>query len=299
MEEVFEDKALLMNIAYRLLGTVSEAEDAVQDAFVRWYSLEEGERDRVASPTGWLVTVTTRICLDVLGSARVRRERYVGEWLPEPVPTAARWTSHSVTDQAIDPADRVSLDESLGMALLVVLESMTPAERVSFTLHDVFGYTFAEVGAMVGRSEQACRRLASSARHRVRQARRARATASEHALVVSRFKEALVTGDLDGLMASLDPEATVVPDGRGIVAAALEPVVGAERIASYLLAIREQVPEMTVTVTAVNGRAGLVSRDGAGHPLAVMAVDVAGDRIVCLWAIRNPEKLSAYATEEP
>lgn len=140
MVEVFEDKALLMNIAYRLLGTVSEAEDAVQDAFVRWYSLAEGEREQVSSRTGWLATVTTRICLDVLGSARARRERYVGEWLPEPVPQAARWTSHSVTDHATDPADRVSLDESLGMALLVVLESMTPAERVSFTLHDVFGY---------------------------------------------------------------------------------------------------------------------------------------------------------------
>lgn len=297
MAEVFEDKALLMNIAYRLLGTVSEAEDAVQDAFVRWYSLAEGERERVSSPTGWLVTVTTRICLDVLGTARARRERYVGEWLPEPVPQAARWTSHSVTDHATDPADRVSLDESLGMALLVVLESMTPAERVSFTLHDVFGYPFAEIGAMVGRSEQACRRLASSARGRVRQARRARASASEHALVVSRFKDALVTGDLEALLAALDPEARVVPDGGGIVAAAIEPVVGAERIATYLLAIREQVPEMSLTVTAVNGRAGLVSRDGTGHPLAVMAVDVADGRIVRLWAIRNPEKLSAYATD--
>lgn len=172
MESVFDDRPMLMNVAYRLLGVVSEAEDAVQEAFARWYAMPDADRRDISSPTGWLVTVTTRICLDVLGSARARRETYVGEWLPEPVSSRTRWTSHVLDERAVDPADRVSLDESLNMALLVVMETMTPAERVAFTLHDVFGHSFIEVAEIVGRSAQACRRLASSARRRVHQARR-------------------------------------------------------------------------------------------------------------------------------
>ncbi len=226
MESVAEDRGLLMNVAYRLLGSVSEAEDAVQDAFTRWYALSDDSRNEIASPTGWLVTVTTRICLDMLGSARARRERYVGEWLPEPVPAGVQWTSQTASDRVADPADRVSLDESLSMALLVVLESMTPAQRVAFVLHDVFRYTFAEVGEIVGRSPQACRQLASSARRRLREARGAHISAQEHARVVSVFKSALETGDLTALVEILDPDATAVADGGGLVSATIEPIGG-------------------------------------------------------------------------
>jgi RNA polymerase sigma factor (sigma-70 family) len=295
MASVSDDRGLLMNVAYRLLGSVSEAEDAVQDAFARWYAMSDDNRDEIDSPTGWLVTVTTRICLDVLGSARARREQYVGEWLPEPVPAAAQWTSQAASDRSDDPADRVSLDESLSMALLVVLESMTPAERVAFVLHDVFRYTFAEVGEIVGRSPQACRQLASSARRRIREARGARVTTQEHARVVSVFRTALQTGDLASLIEVLDPNATAIPDGGGVVRAAIEPIVGAEMIARYFLGLTQMLPGLTFELTTVNGLAGLVIQDDAGRALAVASVGVAHGRVERIWVVRNPGKLTGWA----
>lgn len=294
MAAVTEDRGLLMNVAYRLLGSVSEAEDAVQEAYTRWYALPPGDRTSIDSPTAWLVTVTTRICLDVLGTARARRERYVGEWLPEPVPAGAQWTSQTPSDRAADPADRVSLDESLSMALLVVLESMTPAERVAFVLHDVFRYTFAEVGQIVGRSAQACRQLASSARHRVRQARGQQITAQEHARVVTAFKLALDSGDLAALIEILDPNATAFPDGGGLVSAAIAPIAGAEAIARYLLDLYRRQPDLTFQLTTVNGRAGLAGRDAYGATLAVASFTVAHGLIERLWVIRNPGKLTGW-----
>jgi RNA polymerase sigma factor (sigma-70 family) len=294
MASVAEDRGLLMNVAYRLLGSVAEAEDAVQDAYARWYAMSVDARDEIDSPTAWLVTVTTRICLDILGSARARRERYVGEWLPEPVPGKTTWTSQAATDRAIDPADRVSLDESLSMALLVVLESMTPAERVAFVLHDVFRYSFEEVGTIVGRSPEACRQLASSARRRVRNARRDEISAEDHALVVSAFQVALETGDLRSLLEILDPNATAIPDGGGLVNAAIEPIRGAETIARYLLNLYQLKPDLTFQLTTVNGRTGLVGRDGAGETLAVASVSIANGLIEQIWVIRNPAKLVGW-----
>ncbi|HEU4808309.1 MAG TPA: RNA polymerase sigma factor SigJ [Homoserinimonas sp.] len=295
MASVTADRGLLMNVAYRLLGSVSEAEDAVQDAFARWYALPDESRREIASSAGWLVTVTTRICLDMLGSARVRRERYVGEWLPEPVPAGAQWTSQAASDRTADPADRVTLDESLSMAILVVLESMTPAERVAFILHDVFRYTFAEVGQIVGRSPQACRQLASSARHRVRQARGDHISAQEHARVVSIFKAALETGDLAALVSILDPDATAIPDGGGLVSAAITPIEGAEQIARYLLGLYQRQLDLAFQLTTVNGRAGLVARDEAGHVLAVASVAIAHGLIERIWVTRNPGKLTGWS----
>ena len=292
MTSVDENRRLLMNVAYRLLGSVSEAEDAVQEAFARWYAMSDADRTAIDSPAGWLVKVTTRICLDVLGSARARRERYVGEWLPEPVPAGAGWTSQATASVAVDPADRVSLDESLSMALLVVLESMTPAERVAFVLHDVFQYTFAEIAEIVGRSPQACRQLASSARRRIRDARRTQITMQEHARVVSAFATALETGDLTSLVELLDPDATAIADGGGLVAASVEPVEGAETIARYLLDLYAR--GVTFRITTVNGRAGLVGSDGSGEPLAVASLAIVGGRIERIWVTRNPEKLAGW-----
>ena len=158
----------LLGLAYRMLGTVSDAEDAVQESYVRWYRQTEAERAAIENPGAWLTRVASRVCLDMLGSARARRERYVGEWLPEPVPGA----SPIAASVAVDPLDRVTLDDSVSTALLVVLESLTPAERVAFVLHDVFGVPFAEIAHAVGRTPDAARQLASQARRRVR-ARRA------------------------------------------------------------------------------------------------------------------------------
>jgi len=163
LSAIMSERRQLINLAYRLLGSLSEAEDAVQEAYARWYAMSRPQQDAIDSPGAWLTTVTSRICLDVLGSARARRERYVGEWIPEPLPTPGEWPTASTAATA-DPADRITLDESVSMAFMVVLESMTPAERVAFVLHDVFRYSFAEVAEIVGRTPAACRQLASSAR---------------------------------------------------------------------------------------------------------------------------------------
>src|SRR3954454_13130009 len=164
LRAVIGERRRLINLGYRLLGSLAEAQDVVQETYVRWYAMSAEQQEAVESPRGWLTRVASRICLDVLGSARARRERYVGEWIPEPLPGPGGWGG----GPPADPADRVTLDESVTMAFLVVLESMTPAERVAFVLHDVFGYPFAEVAEIVGRNPAACRQLASSARRRIR-----------------------------------------------------------------------------------------------------------------------------------
>src|ERR1700729_561232 len=166
LSAVMGERRQLINLAYRLLGSLAEAEDAVQETYPRWYAMSAEQRQAIESPGGWLTTVASRVCLDLLGSARARRELYVGEWLPEPLPASAGQSA-----AAADPADRVTLDESVSMAFLVVLETMTPAERVAFVLHDVFRYPFADVAEIVGRTPAACRQLASSARRRVRASR--------------------------------------------------------------------------------------------------------------------------------
>src|ERR1700733_14803628 len=163
LSAVISERRHLISLAYRLLGSLAEAEDAVQETYARWYGLSREQQEAIESPGAWLTTVASRVCLDVLGSARARRERYVGEWVPEPLPEPGEWPGAA----PVDPADRVTLDESVSMAFLVVLESMTPAERVAFVLHDVFRYSFAEVADIVGRTPAACRQLASSARRRL------------------------------------------------------------------------------------------------------------------------------------
>jgi RNA polymerase sigma factor (sigma-70 family) len=215
---LLSERGALMNLAYRLLGSFADAEDAVQEGYARWYALASEQQQAIASPGAWLNTVVTRTCLDVLGSARVRRERYVGEWIPEPVPDASEWsgTKHPATT---DPVDRITLDESIDMAFLVVLEAMTPAERVAFLLHDVFGYPFNEIADIVGRSSVACRKLASSARHRVREAQPVPTPSAERAGVVRSFKQAWQAKDIGALIGLLDPSVTAIADGGGLVSA--------------------------------------------------------------------------------
>src|SRR5215813_8754228 len=168
LDVIMSERRQLINLAYRLLGSLAEAEDAVQETYARWYAMTRQQQEAIESPGAWLTTVASRICLNLLGSARARRERYVGEWIPEPVPERTEWISGRPGGATADPADRVTLDESVGMAFLVVLESLSPAERVAFILHDVFRYSFAEVAGIVGCTPAACRQLASSARRRIR-----------------------------------------------------------------------------------------------------------------------------------
>ncbi|MFF3768588.1 RNA polymerase sigma factor SigJ [Streptomyces sp. NPDC001922] len=290
-----DERPQLINVAYRLLGSVTEAEDAVQDAYARWYGLPRSRREEILSPGAWLTTVTSRICLDLLGSARARREHYVGAWLPEPLPDRTEWGHAGGAAPAADPADRIVLDESVAMAFLVVLESMTPAERVAFVLHDVFRYPFAEIADVLGRTPAACKQLAASARRRVSVAP-APVTATGRADVVRRVKEAWETKDVAALVGLLDPAAVMTADGGGMVGAVLRPVEGGARIAQYMVAIADRAPGLELLERSVNGVPGLVAQR-AGVVMTVASFDVSDGRVTRIWAVRNPEKLRPWARE--
>jgi RNA polymerase sigma-70 factor (ECF subfamily) len=293
LDAIISERRRLINLTYRLLGSLAEAEDAVQETYARWYAMTRQQQEAIESPGAWLTTVASRICLNLLGSARARRERYVGEWLPEPLPEPAEWTGRRPGGTTSDPADRVTLDESVTMAFLVMLESMTPAERVTFILHDVFRYSFAEVAEILGRTPGACRQLASSARRRIR-ARQGPATpAALQADIVRDFKAAWEAKDIDALIGLLDPGATAVGDGGGLATAALHPTEGAEQIARYAVHLARTVPGLTILERTVNGQPGLVAQQD-GATVTVFAFDVAGNRIRHIWAVRNPGKLRPW-----
>jgi RNA polymerase sigma factor (sigma-70 family) len=291
LSAIMSERRHLINLAYRMLGSLADAEDVVQETYARWYAMSRPDQEAIESPGAWLTTVASRICLDLLGSARARRERYVGEWIPEPLPDSAEWRSAGV---AVDPADRVTLDESVSMAFLVVLESMTPAERVAFILHDVFRYPFAEVAEIVGRTPAACRQLATSARRRVDAAHvPATPTTAHRADLVREFKRAWQAKDIAALIGLLDPDATATGDGGGLVTAALHPIEGGEQIARFFVDLANRGVDLTILERTVNGQPGLVVQmDGVAA--SVMAFDVAGDRIKHIWAVLNPEKLRPW-----
>jgi RNA polymerase sigma-70 factor, ECF subfamily len=294
LNAVMSERRRLINLAYRLLGSLAEAEDAVQETYARWYAMSAEQQDAIASPGAWLTTVATRICLDLLGSARARRERYVGEWIPEPLPDPAQWPGGRLAATTADPADRVTLDESVSMAFLVVLESMTPAQRVAFVLHDVFAYSFAEVAEITGRTPAACRQLASSARRRIRASQAAPAPSARQARVVRDFKRAWEAADIGALIGLLDPDATVTADGGGLATAALHPIEGAEQIARYLVELAGRAPSsLTFLERTVNGQPGLVAQQ-EGVTVTVFAFDLIGNQITRIWAVRNPDKLRPW-----
>ncbi len=294
-EPVIGERRQLINVAYRLLGSLTEAEDAVQETYARWYALSRRQRDAIESPGAWLTTVASRICLDLLGSARARRETYVGAWLPEPLLDSADWPSER-SGAGADPADRVTLDESVSMAFLLMLESMTPAERVTFILHDVFGYPFAEVAGIIGRTPAACRKLASTARRRIRASQAPAAPPARQARLVRDFKKAWEAGDIGALIGLLDPGATTIADGGGLVSAYLRPIEGGEQVARlYIDDIAARASGLTILETTVNGEPGLVAQLG-GVTVTVYAFGFAGDRIKHIWAVRNPEKLRPWTT---
>jgi RNA polymerase sigma-70 factor (ECF subfamily) len=292
---ITNDRRQLINLAYRLLGSLADAEDVVQETYTRWYGLSPEQQVAIESPAAWLTTVASRVCLDLLGSARARRERYVGEWIPEPVPEPTEWINGRMGHTA-DPADRVTLDESVNMAFLVVLESMTPAERVAFILHDVFRFSFAEVAEMVGRTPGACRQLASSARRRIRASRSPVTPTTQQLGIVREFRAAWAAQDLNALISLLDPDAISIADGGGIALAERYPIEGAESIARHYVDLAGRTPgNVTILERTVSGQPGLVVQQD-GVTATVLAFDLAGDRIKHIWAVRNPEKLRPWIT---
>jgi RNA polymerase sigma factor (sigma-70 family) len=292
LSAIMSERRQLINLAYRMLGSLADAEDVVQETYARWYAMSRHEQEAIDSPGAWLTRVASRICLDLLRSARARRERYVGEWIPEPVPDRTEWVGGQ---RDADPADRVTLDESVNMAFLVVLESMTPAERVTFILHDVFRYPFPEVAEIVGRTPAACRQLASSARRRIAVSQGSNTPTAQSAEIVKNFKQAWEAKDINALVNLLDPDAIAIGDGGGLVTAAPHPVEGGERVARYFADLAVRRGDITLLERTVNGQPGLVvQQDGITE--TVIAFDIAADRIKHIWAVRNPEKLRPWTT---
>jgi RNA polymerase sigma-70 factor (ECF subfamily) len=295
LNAIISERHHLINLAYRLLGSLAEAEDAVQETYARWYSMTPRQQDAIECPRAWLRRVASRICLNLLGSARARRETYVGQWLPEPLPEPTEWPGGRLGAGA-DPADRVTLDESVSMAFLIVLDSMTPAERVALILHDVFGYPFTEVAEITGRTPAACRQLATSARRRVRAAQPPATPTARQASIVRDFRQAWEAQDIGALIGLLDPAATLTGDGGGLVTASLRPIEGGEQIARFLAAIARAAPgNVGLLERTVNGQPGLVAQQD-GVTVVVYAFEIAGDRITRMWAILNPGKLRPWAS---
>ena len=296
LDAIMSERRRLINLAYRLLGSLADTEDVVQETYARWYAMSPREQQAIDSPGAWLTTVASRICLNLLGSARARRETYVGDWIPEPLPEPAEWTTRRHSSDGIDPADRVTLDESVTMAFLVVLDAMTPAERLAFVLHDVFRYPFAEVAEIVGRTPAACRQLASSARRRVRAAQNPAGPNTKQAYIVRQFKTAWEAKDIDALITLLDPDATATADGGGLAVTHLHPLVGGKQIAhAYAEIARVSGHRTTFLECTVNGQPGLVAQQD-GSLATVFAFEIIGDRIRHIWAVRNPEKLRPWQT---
>jgi RNA polymerase sigma-70 factor (ECF subfamily) len=270
----------MVRVAYAILGSRAEAEDVVADCWTRL--VEADARDPIRDLTGWLTVAVARAATDVLRSARVRREEYVGPWLPEPYVAAG------------DPADRVTLDETVSYALVVVLESLSPAERTAWVLHDVFGMGFAEVAAVVGRTPAAVRQLASRARaHLAAQSPRFEVDRTAHDAVLDRFLAAAAGGDLDALIATLDPDVVLTADGGGVVSSARRPVVGADRVARFLAGlIAKYAGRVEVELVEANGAPAIAMREG-DELIALVVLTVAGDRATRVDMLRAPAKLAA------
>ena len=285
--EVFEaHRDLMFAVAYRMLGSVAEAEDAVQDAWLRW-STEP--RSDVTSPRAYLCKTVTNTALNRLRAARARREAYIGPWLPEPLLTAP----------GSDAEDRAELAESVSVAMLVVLESLTPDERAVFVLREVFGFSYAEIGSALGRSAPAARQLAHRAREHV-QARRPRfeVDRDQQRQVTNRFLAAAAGGDIDGLMTVLAPDVTLIGDGGGKARAPMRPITGAAKVARFMAAIANRpymgmkISDMTVAVVEINGAPGTLITVG-GRPITALTLTVADGRITAIQLLANPDKLAA------
>jgi RNA polymerase sigma-70 factor, ECF subfamily len=285
--ETYESlRPLLFSIAYRMVGSVSEAEDIVQEAYLRHHRAVRDGDTEVQAPKAWLSAVTTRLAIDHLRSARVRRETYVGPWLPEPL----------MTDPGPDPSEQAELADSLSIAFLAVLESLSPVERAVYLLREVFGYGYDDIAGIVDRSADNCRQLATRARRHVEEHRpRFQVDRERQEELTERFMHAVETGDADALVALLAEDAVAYTDGGGKVRAAPRPIVGREKVARFLVVTtRRGAAETPFTArpAAVNGRPGRVILAEDGTVLGVLELDISDDGIRAVSIVSNPDKLS-------
>jgi len=281
-----EHRRHLLDVAYRLLGSVSDSEDMVQEAYTR---LVQTGLDGIDDPRAWLTTVVTRLCLDQLRSARVRREAYIGPWFPDPLVEGAEPLS--------DPAERITLDDSVRMAMLIVLEELSPAERVVFVLHEIFQFPFEDVARMVDRTPAACRQLASRARRHVAEQRQARARsvdAAEQRRITERFIAAAATGEVGPLMEVLDPQVAGWADLGGQNERVREPLVGAEAVAARLLRFFGPATGIRLHAVLVNGEPGVIALRGELVASVLMLTAEQG-RVTRIDAIGDPRKLRHLA----
>ena len=277
-----ELRPVAFQIAYRMLGSVSEAEDIVQEALLRVHqALDAGEQIR--SPRAFVATVTTRLAINELRSARARRERYVGDWLPEPI----------ITDGVDDPARHVEMADSLSVAMLVLLESLSPEQRAVLLLHDVFDYPFAQIARIVGKSEGNVRQLATRARRHVERRRpRFQTTREQRDELAAQFFAAVRHGDLAGLEALLAHDVELTGDGGGKVPAITRPVRGRARVGRMLIdSVLARLPEMSLRRAEVNGGPGALYFDARQRLISVVALEIAGGQITSIRSVVNPDKL--------
>lgn len=281
MDEFEAQRARLFGLAYRMLGSAEEAEDVLQDAYLR---LHGADRAAIETPAAWLTKVVTNLCLNRLDSARMRREKYVGPWLPEPVQT---------TGGTLGPLDTAEQRESVSMALLVLLERLTPTERAAFVLHEAFGYRHREIAAILDRSEASCRQLHHRARERLADPpRRAGSDPAQLRPLLERFLSAARDGDLRGLERLLAADVTSWSDGGGKATAARHPVHGRQRVARLFAGMFSRAaPPYELSTTEINGAPAIVGYY-AGELIGTLVLDVVDDRIVGLRAVANPDKLA-------
>ncbi len=282
--DIHSHRPVLQGIAYRMLGSMAEAEDAVQETFLRWHRQDQAQQlSEIREPRAWLITTLTRHCIDRLRAAKVQRETYVGMWLPEPV----------VQEPAVEPVDRLELAETLSMALLMLLERLSPDERAAFLLHEVFETDYPDVARILGKTEPACRQLVHRAKDRVKEGKpRFTPSRAEQERVMAGFKRAVASGDVAGLAALFSPDATLFSDGGGKAAATLNPIYGAEKIARFFIGVRDKQPAGARTEPRlVNGSLGAVVYVG-DQALQANHFEFDGDRIVAVHIVRNPDKLT-------
>ncbi|WP_264937371.1 RNA polymerase sigma-70 factor [Streptomyces sp. A012304] len=285
--DVFEEhRPLLLGVAYRMLGRVADAEDAVQDAWLRWSA---ADRDVVREPRAYLVRVTTRLALDRLARIKARDEAYIGPWLPEPYVTG-------FGDTVQDTAERAVLAESVSLAVLVVLESLSPLERAVFVLREAFGYPYGEIAAVLDRSEAAVRQLAGRARRHVEERRpRYEVDPVQRRELTERFLAAAAEGDLAGLMELLAPDARLVGDSGGKAKAPLRVLESADHVGRFLTGTaRKGVADLSFRLLELNGGPAVLALSG-GKPDSVLQIDVADGRIQVVYVLRNPDKLRSLA----